>query len=192
MSADPERSNARLARDQRGARIGSDLAPRVAAGLVMGLAALVVAWFGGIVFVAFWWIASIVVLWEWQRIVARERLFFRVAAGALPLALAGLLALHNLSIWAVVALAAAVAAVGFATNPGTRVWAGAGALYAGSLVVGLALLRATPTYGLAAVLWLFAIVWGADVAAYFAGRAIGGPRLWPSVSPGKTWSGAVA
>jgi phosphatidate cytidylyltransferase len=30
------------------------------------------------------------------------------------------------------------------------------------------------------------------VAAFFAGRAIGGPRLWPSVSPGKTWSGAIA
>jgi phosphatidate cytidylyltransferase len=32
---------------------------------------------------------------------------------------------------------------------------------------------------------------GADIAAYFAGRSIGGPRLWPSVSPGKTWSGAI-
>ena len=36
------------------------------------------------------------------------------------------------------------------------------------------------------------MVWATDVAAYFAGRLIGGPRLWPSVSPGKTWSGAVA
>ena len=36
------------------------------------------------------------------------------------------------------------------------------------------------------------MVWGADVAAYFAGRLVGGPKLWPSVSPGKTWSGAIA
>ena len=58
--------------------------------------------------------------------------------------------------------------------------------------VSLGLLEASPIYGLPAILWLFAIVWGADVAAYFAGRTLGGPRLWPSVSPGKTWSGAIA
>ena len=64
-------------------------------------------------------------------------------------------------------------------------------LYAGALIVGLALLRASPAYGLPAILWLFAVVWGTDVAAYFGGRLIGGPKLWPSVSPGKTWSGAL-
>ena len=53
------------------------------------------------------------------------------------------------------------------------------------------LLRISPSFGLAAILWLFAVVWGTDVAAYFAGRLIRGPRLWPSVSPGKTWSGAI-
>ena len=67
----------------------------------------------------------------------------------------------------------------------------AGALYAGALVASVTLLRISPSYGLAAILWVFAVVWGADVAAYFAGRTIGGPRLWPSVSPGKTWSGAI-
>ena len=53
------------------------------------------------------------------------------------------------------------------------------------------MLRVSPGYGLAAISWLFAVVWGTDIAAYFAGRLIGGPRLWPSVSPGKTWSGAI-
>ena len=70
-------------------------------------------------------------------------------------------------------------------------WAGAGTVYAGVPLVSLGLLRASPTYGLPAILWLFAVVWGADIAAYFAGRLIGGPRLWPAVSPGKTWSGAI-
>jgi phosphatidate cytidylyltransferase len=41
-------------------------------------------------------------------------------------------------------------------------------------------------------LLLFAIVWSTDVVAYFAGRAIGGPKLSPAVSPNKTWSGGVA
>src|SRR5208282_2304001 len=95
-------------------------------------------------------------------------------------------------LWAVAALAVGALAVGWLAGPASQIWAGTGALYAGALVVSLGLLHSSPSYGLAAILWLFAVVWGADVAAYFAGRAIGGPRLWPSVSPGKTWSGAIA
>ena len=45
--------------------------------------------------------------------------------------------------------------------------------------------------GFVAILFLFAIVWGTDVGAYFAGRTFGGPKLAPRISPKKTWSGAV-
>jgi len=173
-------------------RVASDLWPRVAAAVVLGLAAIATAWFGGVVFLAFWWLASTVVLWEWQRIVARERLLARVAAGAALIAVAALMTLHDHAVLALGALGGAAAAVGAVAAPRDRIWAGAGALYAGALVVSLGLLQTSPAYGLPAILWLFAIVWGADVAAYFVGRAIGGPRLWRSVSPGKTWSGAVA
>ncbi len=173
-------------------RLGSDLWPRVGAAVAMGVAALVIAWIGGFVFVAFWWAASVVVLWEWQRIVRGDRLVERVAIGALALAVAALFAMHNDPLSAIATLVVGALAVGWFAGPTTRGWAGAGALYAGALVVSLGLLRASPSYGLPAVLWLFAVVWGTDVAAYFAGRLIGGPRLWPSVSPGKTWSGAVA
>jgi phosphatidate cytidylyltransferase len=77
------------------------------------------------------------------------------------------------------------------TDGAHRLSVGAGVLYAGVLAGGLTALRASPQYGLAAIFWLFGVVWGADAMAYFAGRLIGGPKLWPSVSPGKTWSGAV-
>ena len=192
MSANPDDAGAPPTPGRGVFRIGPDLWPRVAAAVVMGLVALGVAWTGGIVFVAFWWIAAAIVMWEWQRIVGGERLLERVFLGALCLAGAALCALHNWAVPAVAMLVVAGAAVGFVAAPDRRIWAGMGALYGGALVVGLGLLEASPIYGLAAVLWLFAIVWGADVAAFFAGRAIGGPRLWPSVSPGKTWSGAIA
>lgn len=192
MSANPDDANARPTPGRGFSRIWSDLWPRVAAAVVLGLIALCVAWTGGIVFIAFWWIAAAIVLWEWQRIVGDERLLERVGLGALCLAAAALCAMHNWSVLAVATLVAAAAAVGFVAAPDRRIWAGIGALYAGALIVSLGLLEASPIYGLAAVLWLFAVVWGADVAAFFAGRAIGGPRLWPSVSPGKTWSGAIA
>jgi phosphatidate cytidylyltransferase len=41
------------------------------------------------------------------------------------------------------------------------------------------------------VLFLFLVVWASDIGAYMAGRALGGPKLWPAVSPNKTWSGAA-
>jgi phosphatidate cytidylyltransferase len=51
-------------------------------------------------------------------------------------------------------------------------------------------LRSDEKVGFLPIFFLFAIVWGTDIAAYFTGRAVGGPKLAPRVSPGKTWSGA--
>jgi phosphatidate cytidylyltransferase len=172
-------------------RFGLDLKLRAAAAVAMGSAALAAAWIGGLVFAAFWWVASVTVLWEWQRLVGGGRLIERVALGALALALASLFALNYSILGAVAARGLGAAAVGWVAGRTHASWAAAGALYAGALVASLGLLRASPSFGLAAILWLFAVVWGTDVAAYFAGRLIGGPRLWPSVSPAKTWSGAI-
>jgi phosphatidate cytidylyltransferase len=69
-------------------------------------------------------------------------------------------------------------------------WLVAGAVYAAAFLAAMILLRDGP-FGREAILWLFALVWATDSAAYFGGRAIGGPKLWPKVSPGKTWSGAI-
>lgn len=70
-------------------------------------------------------------------------------------------------------------------------WTAGGLAYAGLLGVSLAGLRGEGAAGLEATLFLFAIVWATDIFAYFTGRAIGGPKLAPSISPGKTWSGAL-
>ncbi len=42
------------------------------------------------------------------------------------------------------------------------------------------------------VVWLVSVVVATDVAGYFAGRLLGGPKFWPKVSPKKTWSGTIA
>src|SRR5262249_33571941 len=147
---------------------------------------------------AFWWAASAIVLWEWQRLLGSDRLAARTGAGAIALAAAGafaeqtLFSLREATAFSLAALILGAIAVGWIARPGSKGWAAAGILYAGALVASLGLLRASPNYGLPAILWLFAVVWGADIAAYFAGRLIGGPRLWPSVSPGKTWAGVIA
>jgi phosphatidate cytidylyltransferase len=71
-------------------------------------------------------------------------------------------------------------------------WIAFGALYAGAMLAAPLVVRADAALGFVAMIFLFAVVWGTDVAAYFAGRLIGGPKLWPAVSPKKTWSGAAA
>ena len=71
------------------------------------------------------------------------------------------------------------------------VWMIAGLLYAGVVLLAPIILRRDPALGFVAILFLFAVVWGTDIAAYFAGRALGGPKLWAAVSPNKTWSGAL-
>lgn len=45
--------------------------------------------------------------------------------------------------------------------------------------------------GVTPALWVFAMVWATDIGAYFAGRAFGGARLAPKISPSKTWSGLI-
>ena len=75
--------------------------------------------------------------------------------------------------------------------PAFVAWMLAGLAYASVLLLGPVILRGDAALGLVAILFLFAIVWGTDIAAYFAGRALGGPKLWPAVSPKKTWSGAI-
>jgi phosphatidate cytidylyltransferase len=70
-------------------------------------------------------------------------------------------------------------------------WLTAGVVYAGAAAFCPIVLRADVDYGLVAIFFLFAVVWTTDIAAYFVGRIFGGPKLWPAVSPKKTWSGAL-
>lgn len=68
-------------------------------------------------------------------------------------------------------------------------WHVAGFIYA--LVPALAVLwiREVPNLGLSMIVWVFIVVWATDSGAFFAGRAIGGPKLAPSISPKKTIAG---
>lgn len=70
-------------------------------------------------------------------------------------------------------------------------WQAAGFVYA--LVPALALLwiRERSPIGLELLLWVFVTTWSVDIGAYFSGRAFGGPKLAPTISPNKTWAGLV-
>jgi phosphatidate cytidylyltransferase len=71
----------------------------------------------------------------------------------------------------------------------SAIWAGAGVFYLSLPMLAMIWLRAVPQIGLTILLWLIFVVWATDIMAYFVGRQIGGRRLAPSISPGKTWAG---
>ena len=75
------------------------------------------------------------------------------------------------------------------TRAAASLWATIGVALIGLPTIALVWLRSVPELGLDLVLWLLVVVWTTDTAAYLVGRRVGGLRLAPSISPGKTWSG---
>lgn len=68
-------------------------------------------------------------------------------------------------------------------------WLAAGIVYIAVPCIAVIWLRADPETGRGTILWLLAVIWATDTGAYFAGRGIGGAKLAPRISPGKTWAG---
>src|SRR5262249_41654878 len=159
------------------------------------------AYLGGWLFVGFWGIAALTVLWEWTSLVAAsERRAILMAGGASVLLAVGLAGAgaqapedtHELRLWAAITvLAMGMLAAAALASKERRMWAAAGIPYAGLLGLAPIVLRSDAQYGFLAILVLFAIVWATDIFAYFVGRAVGGRKLAPHMSPNKTWSGAI-
>ncbi|MGY6410752.1 MAG: phosphatidate cytidylyltransferase [Alkalilacustris sp.] len=169
-----------------------DLAPRLASAVVLMAVGLGALWLGG------WWLTGLLALvggllaWEVLRMLPW-------APGPWLPGLMGLavLAVAPLGVWGAPLLLwapAGVAAWGLLVQrEGPDGMAGPVAFYLVLAMLGLhgfGMLRDALGFGW--VLWLIAVVVASDVAGYFAGRLIGGPKFWPRVSPKKTWSGTVA
>ena len=79
---------------------------------------------------------------------------------------------------------------GFVTGAAARlIWLAGGIGYVGLAVTMLLMFRGSPTVGWAMLLVVLFGVIGTDAGAYFSGRAIGGPKIAPAISPSKTWAG---
>lgn len=171
--------------------LGSELGARIVSALVLAGATLLASLQGGWLLTLFWLLAGIAVAVEWVGVTRVEPRGPVRAAVGLGLAVLAALTLLKPGILSSFGVLAGCASVVLALGATWRDrWRGlAGFACASVIVVVPPLVRDQPALGLAGLLWMFAVVWTTDIAAYFAGRRFGGPKLWPQVSPRKTWSG---
>lgn len=171
----------------------SNFALRVVSAVVLIALALAATWAGGLAFRVFCAGIAAAVFYEWSAMMrsAAQARHHLMLGGLLGLCLLALIAgLDAVSLIALLAGATALGAV-LAAAGGHGLWGVAGLGYAGLAAISLALLRGDEAAGASAIILLFAIIWATDILAYFVGKALGGPKLAPSISPGKTWSGAI-
>ncbi|OOG75659.1 Phosphatidate cytidylyltransferase [Ensifer sp. M14] len=171
----------------------TELKLRIASGVVLAAVALGATWFGGLAFQLLSVAIALLVYYEWSTITGlAERDFQGNAFGWLSLAIiVALILLGNIGYSLPALLLAVVITVLWVSLKKGSWWLPGGIVYAGLTGISLAALRGADNPGLVATLFVFAVVWGTDILAYFVGRALGGPKLAPRISPGKTWSGAI-
>ncbi len=170
----------------------ADLGLRLASGLVLAAIALVQLWAGGAWAAGFLALALVLMLWEYHRMVTGSE---AIAAPSLIVpAAAGVVSLVATAVWGPpIGLPCLVVAAGLVALVGRprSGWLTAGFVYMTAAMGALIVFRNREPEGVLLILWLVVVVVAADVGAYFVGRRVGGPKLWPAVSPGKTWSGAL-
>jgi len=176
------------------AKVGSDVRLRLLSGIILAPLVFGVVYLGGSAFAA---VVALVVatgLYEWLKLVDpaaplpdRCGLYGSLALTLLLIAVG----MPSLSI-VTLAMATTIFYVQRSNNDLPHsFWFAVGLPYMAGSGLALIYLRDTPVIGLGIIAYLLAVVWGMDIGAYFTGRLIGGPKLWPSVSPNKTWSGFI-
>ena len=169
----------------------SQLGARVVVGVLLIVIALAALLAGGFGFGALVAVAVLLMFAEWAQMFRLPR-GLRLA-GLVVLAGSVMLTIIGQPLMAIAALATGAGILGLGARPYVQArasWVAIGLLYAGMPAIALIWLRGTQ-YGLALTLLTLVTVWATDIFAYFSGRAIGGPKLAPAISPNKTWAGLI-
>jgi len=167
---------------------------RIASALVIAPPVLAAIYFGSPYMEIFILAAGGVVAWEWARLCGGGRLE-RAGWIAVAVVVAALFA-GGLGAYAAAMGVAGLGALGVTVvlirrHASAAAWLTGGIVYVVAAGLGLLYLRDRPADGWQILFWLLAVVWATDTGGYVAGRALGGPKLAPTVSPNKTWSGLL-
>ena len=178
------------AADMPAATPSRNLMLRVVSSAVLAPLAIGIAYLGGWPFAIFWTIAAVAVWWEWTKLVHPSGHIGALVTGISALLIQMFLLMnHREDVAVMIAGLGGLAAAIISARK--ALWTAAGVIYASVLLIAPVMIRGESFTGFIAIMFLFAVVWGTDIVAYFTGRAIGGPKLAPAISPNKTWSGAI-
>jgi phosphatidate cytidylyltransferase len=171
-------------------REGNNLLLRIIAALVMAPLTIAIAYVGGWFWTGLVTAAAIGLYIEWLTVIGARKPRL-VLLGVLILLGAGWVDVgHTNEIYLSALVVLGVLAVALLSSD-RRLWTAVGLGYALAASIGSSAVRLDPLWGLAALMLVLLVVWATDIGGYFAGRLIGGPKLWPQVSPKKTWAGAI-
>jgi phosphatidate cytidylyltransferase len=163
---------------------------RVGAASVLAPLAIAIAYAGGWLWVGLVTLAAIGLYVEWLTIMGAAQQTRVVVSGGVALALSGLCLASGRIDASLVVLALGLFGV-VLLSAERRGWTATGFVYAAAAEIASVLVRLDRSEGFAALILILLVVWVTDIGGYFAGRGIGGPKLWPRVSPKKTWAGAI-
>ncbi|MEX6507629.1 phosphatidate cytidylyltransferase [Jiella sp. M17.18] len=175
-------------------RTGSwtDLRSRLISAVVLGLVAIGLTFAGGWPFRLLCCAAGLIVFDEWSRITRARRVrpIFPFARRCFYLSLIAFVFGFNLAAVLIVAAGAIFIAI-IDRSEHKADWVLGGLVYSAFAAMTPGFLRGADLSGLVTIGFIIAVVWSTDIFAYFTGRAVGGPKLMPRVSPKKTLSGAL-
>lgn len=175
----------------------SKLRKRVVSAFAMIAVALLAAWAGGWLFNILIISVLLLMTWEWSRMINAapppesldamdNRLVFVI--GMAICVLAGLVFTYSTNPLGLLAPVIVAPAAVFVRRGGLVAlgWA-----LVALPALGLIWFRSSPEFGVTAVLTIFVVVWATDTFAMVTGKLVGGPHLFPTISPNKTWAGAI-
>ena len=164
---------------------------RAASALILVPVVLIAVHYGGRGFAALIAFASIIMLFEWMRMVERREFsagFYVLAVGAAAAMFAASAAAYGMAFG--FCAVAGIAAWALAKREGRLgFWPALAAPYIIAPCIALIWLRISVEAGRELTFVLFVIVWAADTGAFFLGKFIGGPKISHALSPSKTWAG---
>ncbi|MEM8771745.1 MAG: phosphatidate cytidylyltransferase [Pseudomonadota bacterium] len=143
---------------------------------------------GGRIFTALIAFASMLMVFEWTRMVEGRAYTWRFYVLALAAA-AGLVAAGAGHYAVGLAIAALGGLITLAPLGKFSPWPCVAVFYVIAPSIALIWLRFDPVYGRALTVLIFATVWAADTGAFLTGKLVGGPKISHALSPSKTWSG---
>ncbi len=170
--------------------VWSDLGPRLISALVMIVLTATALVVGSYFFAAVVGAVFAGAYREWETMVSRAPLTPTGMVLIALVALSGFIFPFAGALGSVCAIAVACGIAIAARGEGMW-WRVLGLLIYGAIIIAALVLRGDSTAGIWAGLYLGTVVWMTDSAAFFTGRQIGGEKLAPDISPGKTWSGAL-